>query len=331
MKRLAPTPETDASDAAPLLAEAGQYLSADELAVLRRACDFAARAHEGQKRASGDPYIAHPLAVALTLAELRLDCAALAAAVLHDVTEDTGTPIATIEQEFGPEVAQIVDGVTKLGKMHWPGEDGDGDGLVPRGEDSAWAESLRTLQYLPPHKQRRIAQETMDIYAPLANRLGIWQIKWQLEDLAFRYLEPEVYKQIAHSLDLGRRAVREEYIAKVIELLRAELERHGIQAEISGRPKHIYSIWRKMQRRGADIDQIYDLLAVRVLVHELAECYHVLGIIHALWRPLPGQIDDYIASPKESMYQSLHTTVLGPEGRAMEIQIRTYDMHHVAE
>jgi len=356
MKRLAPTPETDAPDAAPLLAEAAQYLSAEELATLERACAFATEAHEGQQRASGDPYIAHPLAVALTLAELRLDCAALVAAVLHDVPEDTGVSIDTIDREFGSEVAHLVDGVTKLGKMHWLPEDADGDGVVRRGEDSPWAESLRkmflamaedirvvlvkladrlhnmrTLQYLPPHKQRRIAQETMDIYAPLANRLGIWQIKWQLEDLAFRYLEPEVYKQISKSLDLGRRAVREEYIAQVIELLRAELERHGIQAEISGRPKHIYSIWRKMQRRGANIDQIYDLLAVRVLVHELAECYHVLGLIHALWRPLPGQFDDYIASPKESMYQSLHTTVLGPGGQPLEIQIRTYDMHHVAE
>jgi GTP diphosphokinase / guanosine-3',5'-bis(diphosphate) 3'-diphosphatase len=357
MKRLAPTPETDSRSPAPLLAEAAQYLSADELATLRHACDFATEAHEGQKRASGDDYILHPLAVALTLAELRLDCAALVAAVLHDVPEDTGVSIAEVEKKFGPEVARLVDGVTKLGKMNWLPEDADGDGAaIRRGEESAWAESLRkmflamaedmrvvlvkladrlhnmrTLQFLPPHKQRRIAQETMDIYAPLANRLGIWQIKWQLEDLAFRYLEPDVYKQIARSLDQGRRAVREDYIARVIDILRAELERNHIQAEISGRPKHIYSIWRKMQRRGADIDQIYDLLAVRVLVHELSECYHVLGTIHALWRPLPGQFDDYIASPKESMYQSLHTTVLGPEGRPLEIQIRTYDMHHVAE
>ncbi|HZU06424.1 MAG TPA: bifunctional (p)ppGpp synthetase/guanosine-3',5'-bis(diphosphate) 3'-pyrophosphohydrolase [Chloroflexota bacterium] len=354
MKRLAPTPETDAHDPGPLLAEAGQYLSADELATLRRACAFAAAAHEGQQRASGDPYIAHPLAVALTLAELRLDAAALVAAVLHDVPEDTGVPLEAIEREFGAEVARLVDGVTKLGKMQW--RPGDGDGHVSRSEESAWAESLRkmflamaedirvvlikladrlhnmrTLQYLPPDKQRRIAQETMDIYAPLANRLGIWQIKWQLEDLAFRYLEPERYREIARRLDLGRRAVREEYIERVIRILQAELERHGIKAEISGRPKHIYSIYRKMQRRGVDLDQIYDLLAVRVLVREVQECYHVLGIVHALWHPLPGQFDDYIASPKESLYQSLHTTVVGPEGRPLEVQIRTYEMHHVAE
>jgi guanosine-3',5'-bis(diphosphate) 3'-pyrophosphohydrolase len=356
MKRLAPTPETDSHDAEPLLAAAGRYLGADEMETLRHACAFAAEAHAGQQRASGDPYIAHPLAVALTLAELRLDTAALVAAVLHDVPEDTGVPLATVEREFGAEVAHLVDGVTKLGKMQWLPEDADGDGQVRRGEESAWAESLRkmflamaedirvvlikladrlhnmrTLQYLPPHKQRRIAQETMDIYAPLANRLGIWQIKWQLEDLAFRYLEPEHYKEIAQSLDLGRRAVREEYIEQVIRILREELERNGIQAEISGRPKHIYSIYGKMQRRGADIDQIYDLLAVRVLVHEVQECYHVLGVVHSLWHPLPGQFDDYIASPKESLYQSLHTTVLGPDARPLEIQIRTYEMHHVAE
>src|SRR5262249_28618640 len=191
--------------------------------------------------------------------------------------------------------------------------------------------NMRTLQYLPAHKQHRIAQETMDIYAPLANRLGIWQIKWQLEDLAFRYLEPEQYRQIATSLELGRRAEREQYIQRVIEVLRTELEHAGIKAEISGRPKHIYSIYGKMQRRGADIEQIYDLLAVRILVHEVQECYHALGVVHSLWHPLPGQFDDYIASPKESMYQALHTTVMGLDGRPLEIQIRTYEMHHVAE
>lgn len=356
MKRLAPTPESDAHDSSPLLAEAERYLGATELATLRRACEFADEAHGDQQRASGDPYIAHPLAVALTLAELRLDAAAINAAVLHDVPEDTGVSVADIEKEFGSEVAHLVDGVTKLGKMHWLPDDVDGDGHIRSREESAWAESLRkmflamaedirvvlikladrlhnmrTLQYLPPHKQRRIAQETMDIYAPLANRLGIWQIKWQLEDLAFRYLEPEHYKAIARSLELGRRAEREAYIDRAIEVLRAELERAGIKAEISGRPKHIYSIWGKMQRRGADIEQIYDLLAIRVLVHDVRECYHVLGVVHALWHPLPGQFDDYIASPKESLYQSLHTTVLGVDNRPLEIQIRTYDMHNVAE
>ncbi len=171
----------------------------------------------------------------------------------------------------------------------------------------------------------------MDIYAPLANRLGIWQIKWQLEDLAFRYLEPEQYKQIAASLELGRRVEREQHIERVIDVLHIELERAGIKAEISGRPKHIYSIYGKMQRRGADIEQIYDLLAVRILVHEVQECYHALGVVHQLWHPLPGQFDDYIASPKESLYQALHTTVIGLDGRPLEIQIRTYEMHHVAE
>ncbi len=356
MKRLAPTAEADAQSPEPLLAQAATYLGDADLATLRRACAFATEAHAEQKRASGDPYIAHPLAVALTLAEMRIDVGALVAAVLHDTVEDTGVLIADIEQEFGAEVAHLVDGVTKLGKMHWLPEDADGEARVPRGEESAWAESLRkmflamaedirvvliklsdrlhnmrTLQYLKPEKQRRIAQETMDIYAPLANRLGIWQIKWQLEDLAFRYLEPEHYKAIARSLELGRRAEREDYIERVVGLLREELERNGIKSEIVGRPKHIYSIYNKMERRGAAIDHIYDLLAVRVLVHEVQECYAALGIVHSVWHPLPGQFDDYIASPKESFYQSLHTTVRGPDGRPLEIQIRTYDMHHVAE
>src|SRR5919202_1898599 len=226
MKRLAPTPETDSPTPERLLAQAASYLWEAEVDTLRRACTFAAEAHGEQKRASGDPYIAHPLAVALTLAEMRLDASALVAAVLHDVPEDTGVPLEDVEREFGAEVAHLVDGVTKLGKMHWLPEDADGDGHGRRGEESAWAESLRkmflamaedirvvlikladrlhnmrTLQYLPPHNQHRIAQETMDIYAPLANRLGIWQIKWQLEDLAFRYLEPEHYKTIARGLD----------------------------------------------------------------------------------------------------------------------------------
>jgi GTP diphosphokinase / guanosine-3',5'-bis(diphosphate) 3'-diphosphatase len=356
MKRLAPTPETDAPRPDALLTQAATYLGEADVETLRRACAFAAEAHGDQKRASGDLYVAHPYAVALTLAEMRLDAGALAAAVLHDVPEDTAVSVEDVERAFGAEVSHLFDGVTKLGKMHWLPEDAAGDGHMRRGEESAWAESLRkmflamaedirvvlikladrlhnmrTLEYLPPDKQRRIAQETMDIYAPLANRLGIWQIKWQLEDLAFRYLEPEHYQQIARSLELGRRAEREAYIERVVGLLREELESNGVKAEISGRPKHIYSIYNKMQRRGAPIEQIYDLLAVRVLVHELQECYHALGVVHSLWHPLPGEFDDYIASPKDSMYQSLHSTVLGPDGRPLEIQIRTYDMHHVAE
>src|SRR3954452_17204879 len=355
MKRLAPTPETDSHSPEPLLAQAATYLSDADVETLRRACAFAAEWHGDQKRASGDPYIAHPLAVALTLAEMRLDAGAVVAAVLHDVPEDTAVTVEDVEHEFGAEVAHLVDGVTKLGKMHWLPEDIDGDGHMRRGEEAAWAESLRkmflamavhilvvlikladrlhnmrTLQYLPPHKQRRIAQETMDIYAPLANRLGIWQVKWQLEDLSFRHLEPEKYREIASKLQ-SRRQSREKHIARVVEVLEDELKAHGLKAEVSGRAKHIYSISRKMQARRADFSQIFDLLAVRILVDSVADCYAALGIVHALWHPLPGQFDDYIASPKESLYQSLHATVVSLDSRPLEIQIRTQEMHQIAE
>jgi len=356
--QVAPTSAPTPQDLQDLVELAGRYLTPADLDTVRRAYDLASVAHEGQTRASGEPYVRHPVAVACTLAELRLDATTLVAALLHDVPEDTTVTLEEIETRFGDEVARLVDGVTKLSKMRWlPAEERAEDGPAkPRDDEQAvWAESLRkmflamaedirvvlikladrlhnmrTLDALPPEKRRRIAQETMEIYAPLANRLGIWQIKWQLEDLAFRHLEPAIYKEIAQKLEM-RRAQRERYIERVVTILREELARHGIQAEVSGRPKHIYSIYRKMQRRGADISQIYDLLAVRVLVREVPECYTVLGIVHNLWHPLPGQFDDYIASPKESLYQSLHTTVLSLDAKPLEIQIRTFDMHHTAE
>jgi GTP diphosphokinase / guanosine-3',5'-bis(diphosphate) 3'-diphosphatase len=339
-----------------LLKQVESYLSPSEVETVRRAYEFAESAHSGQTRDSGDPYITHPLAVAETLAELHLDLNTIVAALLHDVAEDCGVPLSDIESRFGREACRLVDGVTKLSKVPWFQEDGLQE-LQERPVDkqAVWAESMRkmflamaedvrvvlikladrlhnmrTLDARPPDKRVRVAQETMDIYAPLANRLGIWQIKWQLEDLAFRHLEPATYRDIAGKL-ASRRAAREKYIARVIALLEDELAKVGIKAEISGRPKHIYSIYRKMKQRSADIGQIYDLLAVRVLVDSLQDCYAVLGHIHALWRPLPGQFDDYIANPKESMYQSLHTTVLALGGQPLEIQIRSYDMHQVAE
>jgi guanosine-3',5'-bis(diphosphate) 3'-pyrophosphohydrolase len=339
-----------------LLKQVDSYLSPSEVETVRRAYEFAESAHDGQTRDSGDPYITHPLAVAETLAELHLDLNTIVAALLHDVAEDCDVPLSDIESRFGREASRLVDGVTKLSKVPWFQEDGLQE-LQERPVDkqAVWAESMRkmflamaedvrvvlikladrlhnmrTLDARPPDKRVRVAQETMDIYAPLANRLGIWQIKWQLEDLAFRHLEPATYKDIAGKL-ASRRAAREKYITRVIALLEDELAKVGIKAEISGRPKHIYSIYRKMKQRSADIGQIYDLLAVRVLVDSLQDCYAVLGHIHALWRPLPGQFDDYIANPKESMYQSLHTTVLALGGQPLEIQIRSYDMHQVAE
>ena len=333
------------------------YMPQADVDLLRRAYDYAEQAHAGQTRRSGEQYIIHPLATAHILAELQLDPASIAAGLLHDVPEDTGKPLAEIQQLFGDEVAGLVDGVTKLSRIDWQMLEENKRRVQKQSaeEVNAWAENLRkmflamaedvrvvliklsdrlhnmrTLIYLPAAKRRQIAQETMEIYAPLASRLGIWQMKWQLEDLAFRHLEPAKYKELAGLL-ASRRDTRERYVARVISILREELARAGLRAEVSGRPKHIYSIYRKMQRRGVDFSQIYDLLALRVLVDEVADCYSALGVVHSLWRPMPGQFDDYIAMPKESLYQSLHTTVVGPDGRPLEIQIRTQQMHRLAE
>ncbi|MGI9146417.1 MAG: RelA/SpoT family protein, partial [Chloroflexota bacterium] len=339
-----------------LFDDVAKYLPLPDVEAIRRAYAFAAEAHGKQLRESGEPYINHPLAVAETLASLRMDTATIVAAVCHDVSEDCDVPMSELESRFGREVARLVDGVTKLDKMQFlhVGND-DGRPSVPLDGQDLWAENMRkmflamaedirvvlikladrlhnmkTLQFRTPAKRRRVAQETMDIYAPLANRLGIWELKWQLEDLSFRHLEPEKYHEIADKV-ASRRVAREKYIQRVIENLRVELDQHAIQADLSGRPKHIYSIYRKMLRRGVDVDQIYDQLAVRVLVRSIPDCYTALGVIHSIWRPLPGQFDDYIANPKESLYQSLHTTILAVDGRPLEIQIRTHEMHQVAE
>ncbi len=321
-----------------------------EIDFIRRACVFAQRAHDGQTRASGEPYFQHSLAVANILADLRLDYETIAAAILHDVPEDTPVTLEELQAEFGPTVAKLVDGVTKMGQIQeYRGQTGKSR------KERAQAESLRkmllamvddirvvlikladrthnmrTLAFLREDKRQRIAKETLEIFAPLANRLGIWQIKWELEDLAFRYLETEVYKQIASMVD-ERRINREQYITKVANKLKSELQARGIAAEVSGRPKHIYSIWRKMKRKGVNFEQIYDIQAVRVLVNEMGDCYAALGIVHTLWRPIPGEFDDYIATPKDNLYRSLHTAVIGPDGKTLEVQIRTHEMHQDAE
>ncbi|MPZ14732.1 MAG: RelA/SpoT family protein [Chloroflexi bacterium] len=334
-----------------LLRSVVSYLPAPDVETIAAAHALADQAHGTQRRASGDPYVSHPIAVAQTLADLRLDSASIAAALLHDVVEDTSLGLRDIEQQFGVEIARIVDGVTKLNRVQWLAD----EGRPPSAREEEWAENLRkmflamskdirvvlvkladrlhnmrTLAHLPVEKQRRIAQETAEIYAPLANRLGIWEIKWQLEDLAFRYLEPEAYKRVARSVQ-QRRGERERYVARVANILRAELTKHDIQAEVLGRPKHLQSIYHKMQERGAEIGQIYDLHAVRIIVDTVPQCYNTLGLVHGLWHPLPGQFDDYIASPKESGYQSLHTTVVALDGKPLEIQIRTGEMDWVAE
>ncbi|MGE0598758.1 MAG: bifunctional (p)ppGpp synthetase/guanosine-3',5'-bis(diphosphate) 3'-pyrophosphohydrolase [Dehalococcoidia bacterium] len=345
-------PVTDEVDIDAVLKRAGEYLPADRLDGIREAYEFAAKAHEGQFRKTGDPYITHPLAVTLLSANLELDHQALMAALLHDVQEDCGIANETLVELFGARVGRLVDGLTKLDKlpMNIGGVDpsrGTAQSQNLRKMFLAMAEdinvvliklcdrlhNMRTLWAFPVEKQRRIALETQEIFAPLANRLGVWQVKWELEDLSFRYLEPEKYREIADLLS-SKRVTRERFIREASEILSSHLAAAGIKAEVSGRAKHIASIYHKMMRyseQSKTFDQIYDLLAVRIFVDTVSECYHALGVIHALWRPIPGQFDDYIGNPKDSMYQSLHTTVVGPSGRPLEIQIRTYEMHRVAE
>ncbi len=326
------------------------YLPPKKLALVEDAYNFAAKAHQGQVRKSGDAYIEHPLQVALILAELQFDASAIAAALLHDVPENCGVPLAELKAKFGSEVAKLVDGTTKLGKLslHAPtAETRESQAenlrkmLVAMAEDlrvvfiklADRLHNMRTLSALKPEMQRSIAQETLEIYAPLAHRLGIWELKWQLEDLSFRYLAPERYRQIA-KLIVTRRAQRERFIAQIIKVLEGEFKRVDLRAEISGRPKHIYSIYQKMQRYAAQdkhFDDIHDLLALRVLVGSVADCYNVLGIIHSLWRPMPGEFDDFIANPKPNGYQALHTVVVCLGTIPLEVQIRTREMHHIAE
>lgn len=317
-----------------------------EVDLIRRACQLAEQAHTGQYRASGEPYFQHSLAVANILAELKLDSETIAAAILHDVAEDTEVTAEDIRAQFGDAVAQLVDGVTKMRLIqtfkNLPESDKQERAqteslrkmLLAMAEDirvvliklADRTHNMRTLAALPAKKRRRIAKETLDIYAPLANRLGIWQIKWELEDLSLRYLEPEGYKRIAHMVH-ERRIDREQYINRFIQLLQSELQKGGLRAEVTGRPKHIYSIWRKMERKKVGYDQIYDVRGVRVLVDDIPDCYNALGVVHGLWRYIAGEFDDYIATPKENNYQSIHTAVIGPEGKTVEVQIRTREMH----
>ncbi|HWO94373.1 MAG TPA: HD domain-containing protein, partial [Dehalococcoidia bacterium] len=310
-----------------LLERCRTYLPEDRVELIERAYEFAERAHSGQLRVSGEPYINHPIGAAMTVAELQLDASSIAAALLHDVVEDCGVVIDEVQANFGDEVAKLVEGVTKLSRMQWVAPEGRiGDEEIQaenlRKMFLAMAEdnrvvlvkladrlhNMRTLDALPPEKRLRIARETMDVYAPLASRLGIWQMKWELEDLSFRHLDSKQYKEISQ-LVAARRTERERHVQQVETTLRDELEAHGIHAEVRGRAKHIYSIYKKMQRytrQGKTFDQIYDLLALRVIVDEVSQCYQALGVVHNLWKPMPGQFDDYIAQPKESMYQSLH-------------------------
>jgi len=311
--------------------------------LVKRAHAYAAEAHGAQRRVSGEPYITHPAAVAMLVAELGMDSATVAAALLHDVPEDTERTTEDVRRDFGEEIGRLVDGVTKLSRLSGQSRDEHQAEnirkmLLAMADDLRVVivklcdrlHNMRTLAPLPPEKQRRIARQTMDIYAPLAHRLGIWQIKWELEDLAFKYLEPEHYKEIAEQL-AARRQVRERYINETMKTLASELDKAGVRAELSGRAKHLWSIAQKMERKGVGFEEVYDVLAIRVIVPDVPGCYAALGIVHTLWPPIPGQFDDYIAVPKANMYQSLHTAVMGPGGQPVEIQVRTADMHALAE
>jgi len=324
-------------------------VSQEDRELIERAYEVAERAHAGQTRASGEPYIVHSLAVALMLADLHLDPKTIAAGLLHDVPEDTAVTIDQVREMFGTEVASLVDGVTKLGQIDRLSSEGRASIEEQRAESlrkmflamvhdvrvvliklADRLHNMRTLGALPEDKRHRIAQETLDIFAPLANRLGFWQLKWELEDLSFRYLDPEMYREIAQRI-AERRGDRERQIAQVAATLKERLREAGIEAVVDGRPKHIYSIYRKMQRKGLDFDQIYDVQGVRVIVDTVSDCYASLGVVHSLWTPIPGEFDDYIATPKDNMYQSLHTAVVGPDGKPLEVQIRTHEMHRTAE
>ncbi|NPV91516.1 MAG: bifunctional (p)ppGpp synthetase/guanosine-3',5'-bis(diphosphate) 3'-pyrophosphohydrolase [Firmicutes bacterium] len=326
-----------------LLEKIKSYHPEADLEMVTRAYEFAREAHEGQTRNSGEPYIVHPLRVAYTLAELELDTATIAAGLLHDVAEDTRYTLQDLEKRFGSEVAELVDGVTKLSRIEYKSkEEQQVENL--RKMFLAMAKDIRvvlikladrlhnmqTLKHQPPSKQLEIARETIEIYAPLAHRLGIFQLKWELEDLALRYLEPDGYYELVEKIS-ARRNEREEYINQVVERLKKQLAAVEIKADISGRPKNFYSIYHKLIKQNKDISEIYDLIAIRVIVDNVKDCYGALGIVHTLWKPIPGRFKDFIAMPKPNMYQSLHTTVIGPRGEPFEIQIRTWEMHRTAE
>lgn len=331
-------------------------LPEEEVYQILRAFDFAHQAHQGQTRQSGEPYFLHPLEVAEILSDLEMDTASIVAALLHDVVEDCGIPLEKIEKEFGKEVASLVDGVTKLKLADFDLSRPEEASRKRRDvETRRRAENLRkiflamardirvmiikladrlhnmrTLWALPEDRQKKIAEETLQIYAPLAHRLGIWTIKWQLEDLAFKYLYPKEFAEIAEKVARTRRE-REQQIEEAIQILANRLQQNNISAVIQGRPKHLWSIYQKMLKQEIPFEGIYDLTALRVIVHTVPECYQALGIVHDLWIPIPGMFSDYIAHPKSNMYQSLHTKVLGPGNEPLEVQIRTFEMHRTAE
>jgi len=319
------------------------YRPGDDLVLLRNAYHLCEERHEGQKRLSGEPYISHPLEVVNILADLRLDTVCLAAGMLHDVVEDTPTSIEGLKDQFGPEVAHIVEGVTKISRIHFMSpEEQQAENfrkmLLAMVDDvrvvlvklADRLHNMRTLEHLPPERRRRIAHETLEIYAPIAHRLGMGKMRGELEDLAFRYLEPEAYLEVKKSVE-SRRKVNEHFLAEVRHLVETKMKENSIPAKVEGRIKRLYSIWQKLKRQHIAIEQVYDLLAVRIITDDVKNCYAALGVIHNTWRPVPGRIKDFIAIPRPNLYQSLHTSVIGPHGQPFEVQIRTEEMHRVAE
>jgi GTP diphosphokinase / guanosine-3',5'-bis(diphosphate) 3'-diphosphatase len=326
-----------------LIEEIPKYQPGADLALLERAYRFTERSHEGQHRASGEPYVSHPLEVAGLLVDFKMDLSTVTAGLLHDVLEDTHATKEDLVREFGAEIADLVDGVTKLGKLAFSSrEERQAENfrkmLVAMARDlrvlmiklADRLHNMRTLDYLALDKARKVAQETLDIYAPLAHRLGMAKVKAELEDLALRAMRPDDYQDLMRRV-AKRRLEREAEINQLIAILQQKLREVSIESQIRGRPKHFYSIWKKMHEDGREFDEIYDLTAVRVITNTVRDCYGALGVIHSLWKPVPGRFKDFIAMPKVNMYQSLHTTVIGPKGDPVEIQIRTQEMHRVAE
>ena len=314
-----------------------------DLKLIKRAYEFAKDKHKDQLRRSGEPYIIHPIQVAYILSTLGLDHSTICAALLHDVIEDTDATLEDIAKEFSPEIAEMVDGVTKLSKLNYTSEqeqqvENYRKMFLAMGKDirviliklADRLHNMRTLKYLTRDRQIANARETMDLYAPLANRLGMYSLKWELEDLSFKYLYPEDYRELVEGID-KKREERLKFIDQIMQEIKVELKKQKIVAEITGRAKHLYSIYRKMQRDNKTLDQIYDLFALRIIVNSVKDCYAALGVVHELYNPMPGRFKDYISVPKPNMYQSLHTTLIGPKGTPFEVQIRTWDMHRIAE
>jgi GTP diphosphokinase / guanosine-3',5'-bis(diphosphate) 3'-diphosphatase len=336
-------PNNGVTDVQQLLTKVGTYNPHSEKVLIERAFHFAAKKHAGQTRVSGMPYVSHPLGVALILADLRMDSVTICSGLLHDTVEDCGVTVPQLQEEFGEEVALIVDGVTKLGRVEFSRKE-ERQAETFRKMILAMAKdirvilvklgdrlhNMRTLEFLPENKQLRIAQETIDIYAPLANRLGIHWVKSELEDMAFKYLNPEAYHDLKEQI-AARREERERYVVQIRERVCQELERASVKATVIGRPKHFYSIYQKMLQQNISFDDVYDVMGLRIVTDSVRNCYAALGTLHSLWKPVPGRFKDFIALPKPNMYQSLHTTLMGPQGERVEFQIRTDEMHKTAE